>query len=133
MKFSDRVVVSIARALLSGVDVLLLSSALDVLGQEHAKQVIEYLKEFSQRHGLGHEDLPPQLHHRKTMVYRSKFPGLQDLAEYQIQASELAPPRVEREEAPTSPHETCRERTEGEPPHVTVSKRARKEPEWFAL
>lgn len=38
IKFSGRVIVSIAPALLRGTDVVLLSSALDALGQEHASQ-----------------------------------------------------------------------------------------------
>jgi len=83
LRFSDRVIVSVARALMSDVDLLLLSSALDVLGEVLATQVIDCLREISRTHGIHHH-LPMHLRHRKTTIYRSKFQSLQDRATVKV-------------------------------------------------
>jgi len=89
LRFSDRVIVSIARAVMSDVDVLLLSSALDILGESLAAQVIDCLKEVSRTHGIHHH-LPAHLRHRKTTIYRSKFQSLQDRATVKVRVDDSA-------------------------------------------
>jgi len=81
LKFSDRVIVSIVRALLHDVDLLLISSALDVLGESCAIKVLRYLRQYTQQQGLPDELLPNSLRHVKTVFFTSKFALLQRQAE----------------------------------------------------
>mmetsp|Transcript_94775 Transcript_94775/g.263274 ORF Transcript_94775/g.263274 Transcript_94775/m.263274 type:complete len:127 (+) Transcript_94775:3-383(+) len=84
LSFSDRVIISIARALLHDVDLLLISSALDVLGEERGAQVLRFLADFSRRGGLANDRMPVQLRHRKTILYTSKFKMLQEQASFVV-------------------------------------------------
>merc|ERR1712008_51129 len=84
MRFSDRVIVSITRALTNDVDLLLISSALDVLGQNRAVKVLRYLRQYSERRGLPEEQLPHVLRHPKTVIYTTKYRMLQEQAAHRI-------------------------------------------------
>lgn len=84
LKFSDRVIVSLTRALLHDVDFLLVSSALDVLGESRAVKVLRFLRRYTQRQGLPNDRRPLIVRHRKTVLYTSKFPVLQKQATHVI-------------------------------------------------
>jgi len=77
LKFSDRVIISITRALLHDVDLLLISSALDVLGERHGLKVLRYLAQYTKQRGMPDENLPKNLRHMKTVLYTTKFAMLQ--------------------------------------------------------
>eukprot|EP00931_Biecheleriopsis_adriatica_P116702 TRINITY_DN9230_c0_g1_i1.p1 TRINITY_DN9230_c0_g1~~TRINITY_DN9230_c0_g1_i1.p1 ORF type:complete len:989 (-),score=90.98 TRINITY_DN9230_c0_g1_i1:311-3106(-) len=80
LKFSDRVIISITRALLHDVDLLLISSALDVLGERHASKLLRYLSQYTKQRGLEDDHLPMHLRHMKTVLYTTKFVMLQKQA-----------------------------------------------------
>lgn len=95
LKFSDRVIVSITRALIHDVDLLLISSALDVLGESRGIKVLRFLKHYVEKQGLAFglqqstlsgrspfsQELPRSLRHKKTVIYTSKFSMLQRQAQ----------------------------------------------------
>eukprot|EP00928_Gymnodinium_smaydae_P093073 TRINITY_DN7709_c0_g1_i5.p1 TRINITY_DN7709_c0_g1~~TRINITY_DN7709_c0_g1_i5.p1 ORF type:complete len:886 (-),score=100.22 TRINITY_DN7709_c0_g1_i5:275-2932(-) len=78
LKTSDRLCVSLVRALLHDVDLLLISSALDVLGQARGQMVLKYLKDYIRECGPPGQTykLPRNLRHRKTVLYTTKLPDL---------------------------------------------------------
>jgi len=84
LKFSDRIIVSISRALAHHVDLLMISSALDVLGESRAVKVLRYLRRYSEHRGLPDEEMPHAVRHNKTVIYTTKFRGLQEQATHQI-------------------------------------------------
>jgi ABC-type multidrug transport system fused ATPase/permease subunit len=94
LKFSDRIIVSLARALLYNADVLLISSALDVLGEHHGLQVLRFLRGYIQRGELSQDPkrlhqrglLPLKFRHLKTVLYMSKFGVLQHEADQNVVA-----------------------------------------------
>lgn len=86
LRFSDRLVVSLVRALVHDVDLLLISSALDVLGEARAAVVLEYLRTYVHGRGLVPKvHLPAPLRHLKTVIYTSKYHLLTEQAEYVIE------------------------------------------------
>jgi len=87
LRFSDRVVVSVARALMHDADLLLLSSCLDVLGEHHCMKVVRYLRHFVAQGG-HQQHLPPSLRHKKTILYTSKFEALQAQADHIVRLDE---------------------------------------------
>jgi len=84
MKNSDKVLVSITRALAHDVDMLMLSSALDVLGESRAVKVLRFLRMYAARRGLPDERLPRELRRLKTVIYTSKYLVLQNQANHHI-------------------------------------------------
>ena len=53
MALSDRICISLSRALLSGADLLLIGSSLDQLGESSATRLILLLREWVQKRGLS--------------------------------------------------------------------------------
>ena len=53
LSLTDAVLCSIARCLLSSVDLLLISNVLDVLGEEEAFRVLEVLKKMVEQRRVG--------------------------------------------------------------------------------
>lgn len=94
LKNSDRIMVSLGRALLYQTDVILISSALDVLGERHGLQVLRYLRGYIQRGALPDVQpkvnqaglLPLKFKHIKTVLYMSKFGVLQQEADQNVVA-----------------------------------------------
>lgn len=81
LKYSDRVCCTFVRALLFDVDVLLLSSLLDALGDEHARQVLRGLRAYVRLRGLpgsGAMDLPWEWRPPKLVLYRTKIQALSE-------------------------------------------------------
>merc|ERR1711879_146929 len=76
---SDRLCVSLVRALMHDVDFLLVSSALDVLGEKHAAKILRVLRCYVENRGCPFSDhrLPMHLRHRKLTLYTSKYETLQ--------------------------------------------------------
>lgn len=79
LALSDRICVSIIRALLSSVDLLLLANALDGLGEAHAFRVMGVLHEFIEFRGLPclqseYEGTPTHLKKKKTVFLSTKLP-----------------------------------------------------------
>jgi ABC-type multidrug transport system fused ATPase/permease subunit len=89
LKFSDMVIISITRALAQHVDLLLISSALDVLGQSRAVKVLRFLRKYTQDRGLPEEQLPMALRRRKTVVYTTKYRMLREQAEHRVEEEQL--------------------------------------------
>mmetsp|Transcript_17480 Transcript_17480/g.61073 ORF Transcript_17480/g.61073 Transcript_17480/m.61073 type:complete len:930 (-) Transcript_17480:202-2991(-) len=85
LKFSDRVIISITRALMHEVDLLLISSALDVLGEVRAVKVLRFLRHYSENRGLPHQRVHAEVRHKKTVLYTSKFKMLQDQAKHHVE------------------------------------------------
>jgi len=95
LTLTDRLVVSLARAILHGVDVLLISSALDVLGEEHGAKVLRFLRRYCIKRGYAeNEFMPLPLRHPKTVLYTSKFRMLQDQATLVVRKAETSRRRV---------------------------------------
>jgi len=88
LKFSDMVIVSITRALTHHADLLLISSALDVLGQSRAVKVLRYLRGYTKHRGLPGERLPQALRHHKTVLYTTKYRMLHEQATHHIMLQE---------------------------------------------
>jgi len=85
LRYSDRLCVCIARALLHDVDFLFIGSALDVLGQQRAQAVLECFRGYVRRRGVGNAaDIPTHLRHKKTIVFSTKYEALQQEAELTI-------------------------------------------------
>jgi ABC-type multidrug transport system fused ATPase/permease subunit len=78
LKASDRLVISIVRALLFDTDVLFISSALDVLGEKQAMRVLKLLHDYVHTGGIPGHKYPhaPHLRHQKTILYTTKFATL---------------------------------------------------------
>merc|ERR1711972_1129231 len=70
------VIVSLAQALIYGVDVLLVSTIIDSIGPAKAAQVLPTLQQYVRRRGLEGQPLPFELRHLKTLLYTSKLPNL---------------------------------------------------------
>jgi len=85
LKFSDRVIINIARAVLHNVDMLLISSALDVLGESQGLKVLRYLRHYTRRRGLPNSRLPYTHRQVKTVIFSSKSKMLQEQAHYQLE------------------------------------------------
>mmetsp|Transcript_97166 Transcript_97166/g.270426 ORF Transcript_97166/g.270426 Transcript_97166/m.270426 type:complete len:110 (+) Transcript_97166:3-332(+) len=83
LRYSDRVIVTIARALMHDVDFFLLSSCLDVLGEHHCVKVVRFLRQFSAQRGYQ-THVPPALRHAKTVLYTSKFEATQSQADHLV-------------------------------------------------
>ena len=83
---SDRINVCLARALLSSVDLLLLSNPLDVLGDDEGLQFLELLKEWRSQRGMAclSADHPPGvsvgLLKKKSVFYVTKSKALEAAA-----------------------------------------------------
>lgn len=84
--YSDRVIVSVARILLSSVDLVLLASTLDGIGERHMERVIKVLHELIDHRGLpclesevGSQ--PLALRKVKTVILSSKLHHVCDLAD----------------------------------------------------
>jgi len=78
IKFTDRLIISIVRALVHDVDVLLISSALDVLGDQWAVMVLRRLRLYVRERGLPNARLPADCRHEKTIVYMSRLHSLEN-------------------------------------------------------
>jgi ABC-type multidrug transport system fused ATPase/permease subunit len=76
LRHSDLVLVAIAQGLLSGVDVLLLSTIIDSIGPGKAAQVLPTFRQYVQERGLPGQTLPFEFRHQKTIIYTSKLPSL---------------------------------------------------------
>jgi len=78
LRFSDCLLTSVVRSLLYDVDLLLISSALDVLGEKQGTKALQYLRRYVGCHGIpGYKyPLPRSLRHRKTVLYTTKLPSL---------------------------------------------------------
>jgi ABC-type multidrug transport system fused ATPase/permease subunit len=96
LKFSDTVIVSITRALVQHVDLLLISSVLDILGQGRAVKVLRFLRKYTEHRGLPAEPLPYALRRRKTVVYTTKYRMLQEQAAHRIEREQLLPLQTTR-------------------------------------
>eukprot|EP00929_Paragymnodinium_shiwhaense_P071530 TRINITY_DN36354_c0_g1_i1.p1 TRINITY_DN36354_c0_g1~~TRINITY_DN36354_c0_g1_i1.p1 ORF type:complete len:2178 (-),score=408.68 TRINITY_DN36354_c0_g1_i1:204-6737(-) len=103
LRFGDRLCVSVARALLAGVDMLLVSSAIDACGEEAATRLLRFLKGYVHSRGLPGKELPHHLRHIKTVIYASKFPALMqesDLTVVEAGSKEHLSLSARREEPP---------------------------------
>lgn len=80
LKQSDRLCVSLTRALLFDVEVLLVSSLLDALGDRRGLRVLQYLKQYISSRGCPqrNHDLVKELRHRKTVIYSTRNTKLQE-------------------------------------------------------
>lgn len=90
LKASDKVIISIARALLHNVDCLLLSSSLDALGEVRALKVLRYLRRYVLNRGIPGGKKARVGRHPKTILYTSKVQVLQSQADYFIDAPKEA-------------------------------------------
>lgn len=72
-KSSDRVIISVTRAILHDADILMISSALDVLGERLAGRVLRRLRMYVREKGLPGNQLPEDCRHDKTVIYVSKY------------------------------------------------------------
>ena len=84
--YSDRVVVQIARILLSSVDLVLLAGSLDGIGERHMERVIKVLHELIDNRGLPCleselGETPLALRKPKTVIVSSKLYHVEDLAD----------------------------------------------------
>ena len=84
--YSDRVVVQIARILLSSVDLVLLAGSLDGIGERHMERVIKVLHELIDNRGLPCleseiGESPLALRKVKTVIISSKLHHVVDLAD----------------------------------------------------
>jgi len=86
LSLSDRIYINLARALLSSVDLLLMSNSLDLLGPSDARRVMDLLNGWIDYRGLKccKHDRPagcdPSLLKKKTLFYVSKNEQLEQLA-----------------------------------------------------
>jgi energy-coupling factor transporter ATP-binding protein EcfA2 len=84
---TDRSLLSIARALLSSVDFLIIQNVLDVLGPKHGCEVLFILKEFTANRGLPNilctetNRIPFHLRKKKTVVFSTSVKTLQNMAD----------------------------------------------------
>jgi ABC-type branched-subunit amino acid transport system ATPase component len=76
LRYTDRIIVSLAQAVIHGVDVLLVSTVIDGLGTDKAEHVLRTLRRFVRRRGLPGERLPFELRHDKTFFYTTKYRSL---------------------------------------------------------
>lgn len=84
---SDRVIITVVRALLSNVDFLIIFNTLDTLGEDAGDTVMEILGEFVEKRGLlelkKHYDATPiSLKEKKTIVCATKIKKIRDKADY---------------------------------------------------
>jgi ABC-type multidrug transport system ATPase subunit len=78
LSLTDRALLTLARALLSSVDFLLISNLLDVLGPNQAIRVIAVLKELTEKRGLSvlqteTMSTPMHLRKKKTVIFSTKL------------------------------------------------------------
>eukprot|EP00931_Biecheleriopsis_adriatica_P101015 TRINITY_DN76243_c0_g1_i1.p1 TRINITY_DN76243_c0_g1~~TRINITY_DN76243_c0_g1_i1.p1 ORF type:complete len:835 (-),score=112.60 TRINITY_DN76243_c0_g1_i1:16-2520(-) len=80
LKMSDRLCVSLVRALIFDAELILVSSVIDVLGESRGRQVLQFLKDYISNRGLRgpHDALPREFRPHKCVVYTTKIPGLQE-------------------------------------------------------
>jgi len=83
---TNRTLLSIARALLSSVDLLLMSNVLDLLGLEHSKKVFAVLRELCEKRALlvlatEAALMPMYLRKKKTVIFSTKLPELEAMAD----------------------------------------------------
>ena len=91
--YSDRVVVNIARILLSSVDLVLLAGTLDGIGEEHMEKIIKVFCELIDNRGLPIleselGETPLALRKPKTVILSSKLHHVVDLADSVLDISE---------------------------------------------
>ena len=84
--YSDRVVVQVARIVLSSVDLVLLAGSLDGIGEKHMEKVLKVLRELIDHRGLPclQSELgatPLALRKPKTVIVSSKLYHVEDLAD----------------------------------------------------
>jgi hypothetical protein len=83
---TNRTLLSIARALLSSVDLLLMSNVLDLLGLEHSKKVFAVLRELCEKRALSvlateAALMPTYLRKKKTVIFSTKLAELEGMAD----------------------------------------------------
>jgi ABC-type multidrug transport system fused ATPase/permease subunit len=84
LRHTDRMICSICRALVFGVDVLLVSSGIDLFGDQRAKNLLQALRKYVARRGLLDSKVSFNLRHRKTVIYTSKNSKLWEEANYVV-------------------------------------------------
>jgi ABC-type multidrug transport system ATPase subunit len=86
LSMTNRALLSMARALLSSVDLLLMSNVLDLLGPAHAKKVFKVLRELCEKRVLSvlateAAIAPMHLRKKKTIIFSTKMIELETLAD----------------------------------------------------
>ena len=86
LSMTNRALLSVARALLSSVDLLLISNMLDLLGPAQAKNVFTLLSEFCKDRALSvlateAATTPMHLRKKKTVIFSTKLAELESLAD----------------------------------------------------
>jgi len=86
---TDRALLTIARALLSSVDLLLISNVLDLLGPQQAEKVVAVLKELTTNRCLSclateAASTPMHLRKQKLVIFSTKIKELEDLADERV-------------------------------------------------
>eukprot|EP00927_Polykrikos_kofoidii_P013193 TRINITY_DN15723_c0_g2_i1.p1 TRINITY_DN15723_c0_g2~~TRINITY_DN15723_c0_g2_i1.p1 ORF type:complete len:891 (-),score=95.66 TRINITY_DN15723_c0_g2_i1:140-2812(-) len=81
--FTDRIRVTLVRALLHDVDVLLIASLMDIIGFEKSTRLMSLLRSYIEQRGLPGvtRDIPRTLSHEKTVVFSSVFDEIQQLSD----------------------------------------------------
>lgn len=93
LSVSDRIIVGIVRALLSSVDLLLISNSMDMLGIKESEFILNLLRKWIDNRGMPFlsADNPPgvitALKKRKTVFYITKNKELESLADTSIKLS----------------------------------------------
>ena len=86
MSRSDRALIAIARALLSSLDLILISNLLDLLGTLQAERVMKIFREYTENRGLAvlateTKMVPYHLRKKKTVILSTKFPEIAELSD----------------------------------------------------
>ena len=116
LNLTDAILCAIARALLSSVDLLLISNMLDVLSLEHATQVMDVLKQIVEDRKvacLETENAAAGGYHKpKTVIISTKTEGLEQIAHKTVSMSSLlrephmkSPSKMRRQSPGSSPTE----------------------------
>jgi hypothetical protein len=105
MSMTNRALLSVARALLSSVDLLLISNMLDLLGPTQARNVFILLSEFCKDRALSvlateAATTPMHLRKKKTVIFSTKLSELENLADNWmfIGGKSSDPPSPQRDE-----------------------------------
>jgi len=92
ISLSNRIIVCIARALLSSVDILLLSNTLDSLNEAMAHRLLKALKELVEEKGMPclprDMEVPKPLRKKKTVLYITNNSNIEKFAAVTLQLPE---------------------------------------------
>ena len=112
LSLTNRALLTIARALLSSVDLILISNVLDILGPDQAIHVMGILKELTEKRGISvlkteNSSTPLHLKKKKTVIFSTKLAQLDAMADnYMMLGGDDAGDEEAAEDAPAPWHVT---------------------------